>query len=186
MNSPVSVPDELWLRSRFAEPRNFKPVTEGDGHLWRSDREIRPAAVLVPVVKREHGLTVLFTRRTAHLNDHAGQISFPGGRSEPGDKNAAETALREAAEEIDLAPGQVEVLGELSKYVTVTGYRVTPVVGLVTPPLELRLDEFEVAEVFEVPLEFLLDPSSTRAANVVTTRCRMASTTSGEPRPGCS
>ena len=167
MNSPVFAHDELWLRSRFAEPRNLKPVTEGDGHLWRSDREIRPAAVLVPVVKREHGLTVLFTRRTAHLNDHAGQISFPGGRSEPGDKSAAETALREAAEEIGLAPAQVEVLGELSQYVTVTGYRVTPVVGLVTPPLELRLDEFEVAEVFEVPLEFLLDPANHQRNSVV-------------------
>jgi 8-oxo-dGTP pyrophosphatase MutT (NUDIX family) len=157
MNSPISAHDELWLRSRFAESRTVKPVTSGDGHLWRSDREIRPAAVLVPVVRRESGLTVLFTRRTAHLNDHAGQISFPGGRSEPGDASAAETALREAAEEIGLAAAQVEVLGELHNYVTVTGYRVTPVVGLVTPPLELRLDEFEVAEAFEVPLEFLLD-----------------------------
>jgi 8-oxo-dGTP pyrophosphatase MutT (NUDIX family) len=160
MNSPVSAHDELWLRSRFAGPGHLKPVTEGDGHLWRSDREIRPAAVLVPVVKREQGLTVLFTRRTAHLNDHAGQISFPGGRSEPGDADAAETALREAAEEIGVARAQVEVLGKLPEYVTVTGYRVTPVVGLVTPPLELRLDEFEVAEVFEVPLEFLLDPAN--------------------------
>src|SRR5258708_16996155 len=106
MNSPVSVHDDLWLRSGFAEARTVKPVTSGDGHLWQGDREIRPAAVLVPVVKREHGLTVLFTRRTAHLNDHAGQISFPGGRSEPGDKNAAETALREAAEEVGLAPAQ--------------------------------------------------------------------------------
>src|SRR5438552_3696705 len=148
MNSPVSAHDELWLRSRFTEPRTVKPVTEGDGHLWQRDREIRPAAVLVPVVKRKHALTVLFTRRTAHLNDHAGQISFPGGRSEPGDADAAETALREAAEEIGLAAAQVEVLGELPEYVTVTGYRVTPVVGLVTPPLELRLDEFEVAVVF--------------------------------------
>jgi len=113
MNSPVSAPDELWLRSRFAEPRTVKPVTSGDGHLWRSDREIRPAAVLVPVVRREGGLTVLFTRRTAHLNDHAGQISFPGGRSEPGDACAAQTALREAAEEIGLAAARVEVLGEL-------------------------------------------------------------------------
>ena len=167
MNSPVSAPDELWLRSRFAEPRNLKPVTEGDGHLWRSDREIRPAAVLVPVVKREHGLTVLFTRRTAHLNDHAGQISFPGGRSEPGDAGAAETALREAAEEIGLVAARVEVLGKLPEYVTVTGYRVTPVVGLVTPPLDLRLDEFEVAEVFEVPLTFLLD-SENHQRNSVT------------------
>src|SRR5258705_13249898 len=100
MNSPVSAPDKLWLRSRFTESRTVKPVTSGDGHLWRNDREIRPAAVLVPVVNRESGLTVLFTRRTSHLNDHAGQISFPGGRSEPGDAGAAETALREAAEEI--------------------------------------------------------------------------------------
>src|SRR5712672_167125 len=160
MNSPVSVPDELWLRSRFAESRNLEPVTEGDGHLWRSDREIRPAAVLVPVVKPEHVLTILFTRRTAHLNDHAGQISFPGGRSEPGDADAAETALREAAEEVGVAPAQVEVLGELPKYVTVTGYRVTPLV-------ELRLDEFEVAEVFEVPLEFLLDPANHQRNSVL-------------------
>src|SRR5713101_5885199 len=159
MNSPASAPDELWLRSRFAEPRMVEPVTSGDGHLWRSDREILPAAVLVPVVRRENGLTVLFTLRTAHLNDHAGQISFPGGRTEPGDAGAAETALRAAAE--------VEVLGELHEYVTVTGYRVTPVVGLVTPPLELRLDEFEVAEVFEVPLEFLLDPANHQRNNVV-------------------
>src|SRR5258708_17586252 len=122
MNSPVPVLDDLGLGSRFAEPGAVKRVTSGDGHLWQGDREIRPAAVLVPVVKREHGLTVLFTRRTAHLNDHAGQISFPGGRSEPGDADAAETALREAAEEIGLAPAQVEVLGELPKYATVTGY----------------------------------------------------------------
>ena len=140
MNSPLSAHDELWLRSRFAEPRTVKPVTEGDGHLWQRDREIRSAAVLVPVVRRESGLTVLFTRRTAHLSDHAGQISFPGGRSEPGDADAAETALREAAEEIGLAAAQVEILGELPEYVTVTGYRVTPVVGLVSPPLEFLLD----------------------------------------------
>src|SRR5438876_9237161 len=108
MNSPVSASDELWLRSRFAESRTVKPVTSGDGHLWRSDREIRPAAVLVPLVKRESGLTVLFTRRTAQPNDHAGQISFPGGRSEPGDAAAAGTGPRRAAAEIGLAPARVE------------------------------------------------------------------------------
>ena len=167
MNSPLSSPDEVWLRSRFAESRTVKPVAAGDGHLWRSHQEIRPAAVLVPLVRRESGLTVLFTRRTAHLNDHAGQISFPGGRCEPGDAYPAETALREAAEEIGLVPARVEVLGELGKYVTVTGYRVTPVVGLVTPPLELRPDDFEVAEVFEVPLEFLLDPANHQRNSVV-------------------
>jgi len=160
MNSPVSLPEEVWLRSRFAQPRIVVPLATGDGHLWRSPEEIRPAAVLVPVVRRENGLTVLLTRRTAHLNDHAGQISFPGGRSEPADACAAATALRETVEEIGLAAERVEVLGELPQYVTVTGYRVTPVVGLVTPPLDLRPDEFEVAEVFEVPLTFLLDPAN--------------------------
>jgi 8-oxo-dGTP pyrophosphatase MutT (NUDIX family) len=167
MNSPHFLPDETWLRSRFAEPRRVDPVTVGDGHLWRSDREIRPAAVLVPVVRRERELTVLFTRRTAHLHDHAGQISFPGGRTEPGDAGAAETAMRETREEIGLTAERVEVLGELPQYVTVTGYRVTPVVGLVTPPLDLRPDDFEVAEVFEAPLEFLLDPANHQRNHVL-------------------
>jgi 8-oxo-dGTP pyrophosphatase MutT (NUDIX family) len=167
MNSPSFVPDETWLRSRFAGPRSVEPVTAGDGHLWRSDREIRPAAVLVPVVRREKELTVLFTRRTAHLHDHAGQISFPGGRTEPGDAGAAETAMRETREEIGLTAERVEVLGELPQYVTVTGYRVTPVVGLVTPPLDLRPDDFEVAEVFEAPLAFLLDPANHQRNHVL-------------------
>jgi 8-oxo-dGTP pyrophosphatase MutT (NUDIX family) len=151
---------ERWLRDRFAAPRNVAPVTIGDGHLFRADREIRPAAVLVPVVRRDDDLTVLFTRRTSHLHDHAGQISFPGGRTEPDDASASDTALRETAEEIGLAPGHVEVLGHLTDYTTVTGYRVTPVVGLVSSPFELKLDDFEVAEVFEVPLAFLLDPAN--------------------------
>jgi 8-oxo-dGTP pyrophosphatase MutT (NUDIX family) len=149
-----------WLRSRFAGPRAVRPVTAGDGHLWRADREIRPAAVLVPVVDRGDELTVLFTKRTAHLHDHAGQISFPGGRTEARDPTPGDTALRETAEEIGLAPDRVAILGRLSDYTTVTGYRVTPVVGLVTPPFELKLDDFEVAEVFEVPLAFLLDPAN--------------------------
>jgi 8-oxo-dGTP pyrophosphatase MutT (NUDIX family) len=160
MSSRDFNPDETWLRSRFAVRKPVQPVTEGDGHLWRSDREIRPAAVLVPVVKRENGLTVLFTRRTAHLHDHAGQISFPGGRAEPADAGAAETAMRETQEELGLAADRVEVLGEQAQCITVTGYRVTPVVGLVTPPLDLKPDDFEVAEVFEAPLAFLLDPAN--------------------------
>jgi 8-oxo-dGTP pyrophosphatase MutT (NUDIX family) len=158
MNPPRH--NEAWLRSRFVEGRAGEPITAGDGHLWRKADEIRPAAVLVPVVRRENEFTVLFTRRTPHLNDHAGQISFPGGRVEPGDASAAETALRETAEEIGLAASRVEILGNLHHYITVTGYRVTPVVGLVTPPLELQPDQFEVAEVFEVPLEFLLDSAN--------------------------
>lgn len=167
MSLPVLDPDEAWLRSRFAVPRAVKAIAAGDGHLWRRPEEIRPAAVLVPVVRREEGLTVLFTRRTAHLNEHAGQISFPGGRAEPGDASAADTALRETGEEIGLAAARVEVLGELHQYITVTGYRVTPVVGLVSPPLGLRPDDFEVAEVFEAPLRFLLDPDNHQRNRVV-------------------
>ena len=150
---------EPWLRARFARDARPEPIASGDGHLWRDPAEIRPAAVLVPVVRR-NDLTVLFTRRTPHLQDHAGQISFPGGRTEPGDPSLEATALREAQEEIGLARECVELLGRLPEYVTVTGYRVTPVVGLVSPPLDLRPDPFEVAEIFEVPLAFLLDPAN--------------------------
>jgi 8-oxo-dGTP pyrophosphatase MutT (NUDIX family) len=150
---------EPWLRARFARSARPEPIASGDGHLWRDPAEIRPAAVLVPVVRRD-ALTVLFTRRTPHLQDHAGQISFPGGRVEPGDASLEATALREAQEEIGLAQERAELLGRLPEYVTVTGYRVTPVVALVSPPLELRPDPFEVAEIFEVPLAFLLDPAN--------------------------
>jgi 8-oxo-dGTP pyrophosphatase MutT (NUDIX family) len=114
--------------------------------------------VLVPIVTRAEELTVLFTRRTVHLKHHSGQISFPGGRVEAGDAGAEDTALREAREEIGLDPARVEVLGRLSEYHTRTDFRVTPVVALVAPPFELRLDAHEVDEAFEVPLSFLLDP----------------------------
>lgn len=119
-----------------------------------------PAAVLVPLVERPRGLHVLLTQRTAHLNDHAGQVSFPGGRVDPGDVSREATALREAHEEIGLAPERVEILGRLPEYHTVTGFSVTPVVGYLAPPFDLRLDAFEVAEVFEVPLAFLMDSAN--------------------------
>lgn len=117
-----------------------------------------PAAVLVPLVVHTHGLSVLLTRRTDHLRHHPGQISFPGGRVEIGDVSRVMTALRETKEEIGIAPEQVELLGDLPEYLTGTGFRVTPVIGLVHPPFELQLDTFEVAEAFEVPLDFLMDP----------------------------
>ena len=151
---------EAWLRRCFVDGRAVLPIASGDGHLWRPAAELRPAAVLVPIVRREEELTILLTRRTEHLYDHAGQISFPGGRSEAGDRSAAATALRESYEEIGLPHALVEVLGTLSDYTTVTGYRVTPVVGLVSAPPQLRLDPFEVAEAFEVPLAFFLDPGN--------------------------
>lgn len=118
------------------------------------------AAVLIPIVARSSGLTVLLTQRTPHLRDHAGQISFPGGRCEPADPSPQATALRESYEEVGLEPEQVEVLSTLPDYHTSTGFRVTPVVGLVMPPLNLRLDDFEVAEVLEPPLAFLMDPAN--------------------------
>lgn len=119
-----------------------------------------PAAVLVPLVERQDGFSVLLTQRTADLKAHAGQISFPGGRLETGDTDAAAGALRETHEEIGLASHHIEILGALDTYVTVTGYEVTPVVGAVTPPLDLKPDPTEVADIFEVPLAFFLDPAN--------------------------
>ncbi len=121
---------------------------------------LTPAAVLFPIVDREGTYTVLLTQRTAHLRDHAGQISFPGGRVEVEDVSPVHTALRETEEEIGLSSDCVEILGFLPEYRTGTGFRVTPVVGLLHPPLEIKPDPFEVAEVFEVPLDFLLDPAN--------------------------
>lgn len=132
----------------------------GDHALNPGQAPARPtkrAAVLVPVIERPEGLSVLFTRRTAHLSSHAGQISFPGGREEPGDPDAVACALRETEEEIGLARSFVDVAGQLDLYVTVTGYAVTPVVGFVTPGFELTPDRHEVAEIFEAPLAFLMD-----------------------------
>jgi 8-oxo-dGTP pyrophosphatase MutT (NUDIX family) len=121
---------------------------------------LRDAAVLVPLVDRAEGLTVLLTQRTEHLNAHAGQISFPGGRVEDSDADAVAAALRETEEELGLPPSHVEVIGQLDLYVTRTGYSVTPVVGFVNPPFTLNPDPFEVAEAFEVPLAFLIDPAN--------------------------
>ncbi len=117
----------------------------------------RPAAVLVPLVARPEGLTVLLTRRTDHLHHHAGQISFPGGRIEADDPSPEDAALRETQEEVGLARSHVELLGRLDIYRTGTGFEITPVVGWVTPPFELSPDRFEVAEIFEVPLSFVAD-----------------------------
>jgi 8-oxo-dGTP pyrophosphatase MutT (NUDIX family) len=121
----------------------------------------RPAAVLVPIVLRPE-LTVLLTQRSPDLRSHAGQISFPGGRVEPEDDGPLACALREAHEEIGLLPAYVEPLGYLDSYRTGTGFQVAPVVGLVRPGFTLALDAREVAEAFEVPLRFLMDPNNHR------------------------
>jgi 8-oxo-dGTP pyrophosphatase MutT (NUDIX family) len=144
------------LRARFALadlPWQPEPLEE----RFFKDREPAEAAVLVPLVQREDGLHVLLTLRTAHLNDHAGQISFPGGRCEPEDGNPTETALRETVEETGLAREYIEVLGTLPVYQTATNFLVTPVVALIQPGFQLQPDTFEVEEVFEVPFSFLMD-----------------------------
>lgn len=120
------------------------------------------AAVLVPLVMRPEGVTVLLTQRTAHLNDHAGQISFPGGRIENTDADAVDAALRETEEETGLSRTFVDVLGSLPRYLTSSGFAINPVTALVRPGFSLSPDTFEVAEIFEVPLSFLTNPANYR------------------------
>ena len=149
-----------WLRARFANPPEWQPEALEDALLRRAS--VTAASVLIPLVQREDGLSMLLTQRTAHLTDHAGQISFPGGRAEEYDASAIDTALRETEEEIGLHRRHIEIVGVLPDYVTGTGYRVTPVVALVMPPFELTPDANEVAEIFEVPLAFLMDAGNHR------------------------
>jgi len=118
---------------------------------------LREAAVLVPLVSRPEGATLLLTQRTDHLACHAGQICFPGGRLEPTDVNATDAALRETEEEIGLTRDRIDLIGRLDTYVTRTGFRITPLVGVVRQPFEIVPDPTEVADVFEVPLALILD-----------------------------
>jgi 8-oxo-dGTP pyrophosphatase MutT (NUDIX family) len=117
----------------------------------------RPAAVLVPLLKQDKQWHILFTRRTDHLAEHSGQVAFPGGRSEPGDASPEQTALREAQEEIGLPPEKVRILGRTDSFITITNYCVTPVVGLIEWPFDIRLDQTEVSRAFIIPLEWLED-----------------------------
>lgn len=156
----LSLPNPIcadWLRRQCDRPVRLTTVREQSGTT-----DTIPAAVLIPIIDRPEGLTLLLTQRTAHLRDHAGQISFPGGRCEADDASPVATAMREAREEVGIEPSQVDILMQLPEYSTSTGFRVTPVVALVTPPLDLRLDDFEVAEVFEPPLAFFLDAGNYR------------------------
>ena len=153
--------DVAALKARLARATSPHTVY-GDDAAEREAAATTPAAVLVPIIAHREGLTVLFTRRTVHLKAHSGQISFPGGRAEPGDPTPEDTALREAEEEIGIARSRVEVIGRLPDYLTRTGFRVTPVIGLIQPPLEVLPDAREVDEVFEVPLAFLLDAANHR------------------------
>jgi 8-oxo-dGTP pyrophosphatase MutT (NUDIX family) len=168
MSEPLSVD---WLRRHFATAAAPAASLYGDeGTLAERAQARTPAAVLVPIVDRglespaqsAAGLTILLTVRAPHLKMHSGQVSFPGGRIDPQDASPESAALREAREEIGLDAGRVELLGRLPDYLTGTGYRITPVVAVVSPPFDLRPDPAEVSEVFEVPLAVLLDPANHR------------------------
>ena len=149
---------------RLAKPAPLEELFTADDLEKQNEasrRSLKPAAVLLLIVDHPEP-TVLLTQRTAHLADHAGQISFPGGRVDAEDRSPERTALREAEEEVGIEPERVEVLGRLPLYRTSTGFAVTPVVGWARPPLAYRPDPHEVADVFEVPLAFLLDPRNHR------------------------
>ena len=144
------------LRQRFAAPPVWAPEVISEPRF--SSRAAVPASVLVPLVMRDR-LMVLLTQRTAHLSSHSGQIAFPGGKADPEDADATATALREAQEEVGLDPTAVEILGTLPIYTTGSAFHITPVVALVQPDVVLEPNAHEVADVFEVPLEFLMDPA---------------------------
>ena len=165
VQSTFTLPSKADIVSRLASSPPVEELLTADDLERQHEigkRELKPAAVLLLVVNHPVDPTVVFTQRTAHLADHAGQISFPGGRCDEGDRTAENTALREAEEEVGISGDRVEILGRLPDYRTSTGYCVTPVVGWAEPPLTFRPDPHEVADVFEVPLAFLLDSGNHR------------------------
>ena len=156
---PREALSEAALRQRFASPPEWQPEVVLEQRF--SDRAMAHAAVLVPIVMRERP-TILLTERTAHLSTHSGQIAFPGGKVDAEDESPQATALREAHEEVGLEPHRVELIGQLPVYTTGSAFIITPVVGLVHPEYSLTPNAFEVADAFEVPLEFLMNPNHHR------------------------
>jgi len=145
-------------------PSPLGAVAERGDHDFHADLypagKLRPAAVLIPLIERSHGLNIVLTRRTEHLHHHAGQVSFPGGRVEEKDRDVYQTALRETEEEVGFGPDAVSIIGRLDTYITRTGFEITPVVGFVASSVQPVPDPFEVAEVFEVPLSFVTNPAN--------------------------
>ena len=156
---PDSALTEQALRARFKSPPHWEPEVWAEPRF--SERKTAQASVLVGIVMRERP-TVVLTERTTHLSTHSGQVAFPGGKRDETDTDAAHTALREAQEEIGLGPEFIEVLGQMPTYRTGTQFIITPVVALVRPEHSLTLNPFEVADAFEVPLEFLMNPAHHR------------------------
>ena len=153
-----------WIIERFLADTPAPKKKEWGDHLLNPGMEqshnLIPAAVLIPVINREDELKVLFTRRTANLAKHAGQISFPGGHIEDSDNEPVDAALRETEEEVGLPRHYIEVIGQLENYISRTGFQITPVVGVIEPPFTVVPEPSEVAEIFEVPLSFLLNPEN--------------------------
>ncbi|WP_426394167.1 CoA pyrophosphatase [Ralstonia sp. R-29] len=149
-----------FVRERLRTQPAWEPEHTDESRLIDASLKLREAAVLVPLVQREVGLAVLLTQRNASLSQHAGQVSFPGGGREAVDSDVVATALRETVEEVGIGPEFIEVVGRLPDYITGTGFHVSPVVGLLSPDFTLNPDPSEVAEVFEVPLAFLMDPAN--------------------------
>jgi 8-oxo-dGTP pyrophosphatase MutT (NUDIX family) len=147
------------LRRRFTTPPAWEPELSSERRF--TDRKVAEAAVLVPIVMREQP-TVLLTERTAHLTTHQGQVAFPGGKRDDTDVDAADTALREAEEEIGLHRSLAEVIGTMPTYTTGTMFIITPVIALVRPDYQLTLNDYEVADAFEVPLAYLMNPAHHR------------------------
>lgn len=148
------------LVQRFRSKRSWTPEIQGEPRFLQ--REPVHASVLIPLVQHATGLAVLLTQRTAHLSNHSGQIAFPGGKADPGDADAIDTALREAEEEIGLSRHDVQVAGSLPIYTTGSAFLVTPVVGLVPSDARWTPNPHEVADVFEVPLDYLMNPAHHR------------------------
>jgi 8-oxo-dGTP pyrophosphatase MutT (NUDIX family) len=149
------------LRERLASVVGGNDVVYGEEVVGLLEEPPVPAAVLVPIILHAEP-SLLLTRRTSHLKKHAGQVSFPGGRIDPEDKDAVATALREAEEEVALDPARVEIVGRMDDYVTGTGYIITPVIGLLPPGLSFRASPNEVEAIFEFPFSVLLDPDAPR------------------------
>lgn len=159
----TEIPSLRDIETRISDYRNKPDDPSGEQVVnphFLVNEPLRPAAVLVPIITRRKGPTVLFTQRTDHLEHHPGQISFPGGHVEENDGSPEETAIRETEEEIGLDRRHIEIIGRIDTYLTSTGFSVIPVVARISPPFEINPDPVEVAEVFEVPLDFLLDPEN--------------------------
>lgn len=171
MNDPQSLRSRILRRFAGSQPQHeladwrlLGADTERTRRLQKHFPENPvPAAVLLALIDRPEGLTVLLTERASQLARHSGQISFPGGRLEPTDPDVASAALREAHEEIGLDPGRAQVFGYLPDHLVISGFRVTPVLSLVTPPIVLEPNPAEVAAVFEVPLSHVFDTGNHKA-----------------------